>query len=426
MKLATPEVIRRIKDVIKETAVPAWLNSVPYNYGDAAAGVMKADEWRNLSTIFIPLALISMWGEGTSHASLEEGAQLRRILDHTMFLVSAISLACMRTMTQTRSDAYLKYMTQYLKQLAVLHPDIDYRPNHHMSMHLPHFLQLFGPVRSWWCFPFERLIGQLQRLLSNHKLGVLFRTLVRISSCLTNKSGQMESTLLESFLRAGKLKRWLAKPDCPAVIKECKQLFDKVYAPKVPDSDHSNNLPVDVADEIPAMRSRTIPDDLRGLLVHANEVTMSARVRHKGIVYSSSKTHLGNSLVYFYPRGNRASSLIPGCIKYVYHERDMTYLAIQRQLPASNTVHDPFALYPHFPAKVYAARLSEPLERVELDWIFSHYARWNFSSEYAVVLSLNRVRILLFAWISNSYFKPSGINVDNNHPLNSCVLCSFG
>jgi hypothetical protein len=104
----------------------------------------------------------------------------------------------------------------------------------------------------------------------------------------------------------------------------------------------------------------------------------------------------------------------------------MTYLAIQRQLPASNTVHDPFALYPHFPAKVYAARLSEPLERVELDWIFSHYARWNFSSEYAVVLSLNRVRILLFAWISNSYFKPSGINVDNNHPLNSCVLCSFG
>ena len=221
----------------------------------------------------------------------------------------------MRTKTQTRSDAYLKYMAQYLKQLAVLHPDIDYRPNHHMSMHLPHFLQLFGPVWSWWCFPFEWLIGQLQQLLSNHKLGVLLHILVHLSLCLTNISGQMESTLLESFLRVGKLKRWLTKPDCPAVIKECKQLFDKVYAPKVLDSDHSNNLPVDVADNIPAMHTRTIPDDLHGLLVHANEVIMSARVRHKGIVYSSSKTHLGNSLVYFYPRGNKASLPILGCIK---------------------------------------------------------------------------------------------------------------
>jgi hypothetical protein len=54
----------------------------------------------------------------------------------------------------------------------------------------------------------------------------------------------MESTLLESFLRVGKLKRWLAKLDCLAVIKECKQPFDKVYMLRVPDSVHSNNLPL--------------------------------------------------------------------------------------------------------------------------------------------------------------------------------------
>jgi hypothetical protein len=49
---------------------------------------------------------------------------------------------------------------------------------------------------------------------------------------------------------------------------------------------------------------------------------------------------------------------------------DMTYLAIQHQLPAGNIIHNQFTLYLHFPAKVYAAQLSEPLERVELDWIF--------------------------------------------------------
>jgi hypothetical protein len=144
---------------------------VPHNYGDAAAGSIKADEWRNLSTIYFPLALISMWGEGTSHASPNDAYQFQKILDHTMLLVSAISLACMHTMTKARAAAYLDCMVQYLSDLKTLYPGINPRPNHHMSMHLPLFFALFGPVRSWWCFPFERLIGQIQRLLSNHKLG---------------------------------------------------------------------------------------------------------------------------------------------------------------------------------------------------------------------------------------------------------------
>jgi hypothetical protein len=166
--------MRRIKDVIRDTTTPSWLESVPHNYGDAAAGTVKADEWRNLSTIFIPLALISMWGKGSSHSSPQNAIKFRHILDHTMLLVSAISLACMRTMTQTRASAYMDCMTGYLKDLVIIHPETNYRPNHHMSMHLPYFLRLFGPVRSWWCFPFERLIGQIQRLLSNHKIGGSF------------------------------------------------------------------------------------------------------------------------------------------------------------------------------------------------------------------------------------------------------------
>jgi hypothetical protein len=162
----------RIKEVISDTSTPSWLNSVPKNYGDAGAGVMKADEWRSLSTIYLPLALISMWGVGTAHTSPADSIRFRRILDHTMLLVSAISLACKHTMSQARSSAYLACLTQYLKDLVNIHPDVHHLPNHHMAMHLPHFFYLFGPVRTWWCFPYERLIGQIQRLLSNHKLGM--------------------------------------------------------------------------------------------------------------------------------------------------------------------------------------------------------------------------------------------------------------
>jgi hypothetical protein len=42
-----------------------------------------------------------------------------------------------------------------------------------MAFHLYDFLLLFGAVRSWWMFPFERLIGHLQRIPKNHQEGNL-------------------------------------------------------------------------------------------------------------------------------------------------------------------------------------------------------------------------------------------------------------
>jgi hypothetical protein len=44
LKISTPKVMSRIKQVIRETKVPSWLNSVPHNYGDAGAGMVKANE----------------------------------------------------------------------------------------------------------------------------------------------------------------------------------------------------------------------------------------------------------------------------------------------------------------------------------------------------------------------------------------------
>ena len=170
LKIATAEVMRCIKTVIKETTVASWINSVPHNYGDSAAGVLKANEWQNLATIYFPIALISLWGEGVS-GRIENAVQFRHVLDHTMLAVSMISLACMCTMTKARSDVYLSCLTQYLQDLPVIHPHANFVPYYHMAFHLPHFFHLFGPVCSWWCFPFEHLIGQIQRILSNHKVG---------------------------------------------------------------------------------------------------------------------------------------------------------------------------------------------------------------------------------------------------------------
>jgi hypothetical protein len=169
LKITTPEVLQRIRDVIKDTATPSWLNSVPYNFGAAAAGTLKADEWRTMWTVYLPIALVSLWGEGTLHDSADVSQKLRDVLDHTMALACAITLACLRTMTRARATAYRSHTASWVRDLNRLYPDIDQRTNNHMAIHIYDFLLLFGPVRSWWCFPFERLIGQLQRLPNNHK-----------------------------------------------------------------------------------------------------------------------------------------------------------------------------------------------------------------------------------------------------------------
>ena len=45
VKLTTIETLQHIKNVIADTMVPSRVGSVPWNFGDAAAGTLKADEW---------------------------------------------------------------------------------------------------------------------------------------------------------------------------------------------------------------------------------------------------------------------------------------------------------------------------------------------------------------------------------------------
>jgi hypothetical protein len=132
---------------------------------------MKAAEWRVLATVFLPIALVSLWGEGMIHKTPEDASAFRGILDHTMALFSAVTLICYRSTTRRRANEFLRYLTRYIRDLTIIHPHTHHLPNQHMAFHLYDFLLLFGTVRSRWMFPFERLIGHLQRLPQNHMHG---------------------------------------------------------------------------------------------------------------------------------------------------------------------------------------------------------------------------------------------------------------
>lgn len=173
-KVCSLDTIHYIQAVIKTTTTPSWVNSVPRNYGDASAGSIKADEWRTLATIYLPIAFVILWGYSEDGRQPPEDSRLLHVLDHTMALFQAVNIVCRNTMNKDRARKYLEFMKTWVGGLHETHPHSKNhaaRPNIHAALHIYDFVLLYGPVMSWWCFPFERLIGTLQKVKTNDLVG---------------------------------------------------------------------------------------------------------------------------------------------------------------------------------------------------------------------------------------------------------------
>jgi hypothetical protein len=170
-----------LRSDIENMITPSWLTSVPTNLGEPSHGKLKADQWRTLGTTYLPVSLIRLWDQ------LEDGddkrsQQCKKLLEVTLSLISAVVIASSRTTSLEKADLYLHHMWNYLKGLRELFPQYRFLPNQHMALHLAEYLRLYGPVHSWWTFPFERLIGMLQRIPNNFQNGQFFSSFFELGS----------------------------------------------------------------------------------------------------------------------------------------------------------------------------------------------------------------------------------------------------
>ncbi|KLO04254.1 hypothetical protein SCHPADRAFT_805036, partial [Schizopora paradoxa] len=155
--------LAQVRQWISATSRPRWYASLPKNLGDAGHGKLKADQWRSALEFDIPVALAQLWGDPSSPR--------HKVFRSTMFLAVAIRYATSHTITEKHVSQYNKYMLLYLKSLLEIDPSLRLHPNHHNALHLGDGLLRFGPMHGWWMFPFERVIGNLQRSNTNFKLG---------------------------------------------------------------------------------------------------------------------------------------------------------------------------------------------------------------------------------------------------------------
>ncbi|KAF7362698.1 hypothetical protein MVEN_00619100 [Mycena venus] len=331
--------LKFIQRVISKTTTPSWINSVPHNYGENNAGTIKADEWRTLATIYIPIAIVLLWGDQPKN----DAERLREMLVHSMALFQAVTLVCRYTSSQDRATAYRLFLKQWVDGMSSNHPHTDEhnaRINIHAAFHIYDFILLFGPIMAWWTFPFERLIGTLQKINTNDHIG-----------------GELEGTIVRSFWRGANLRRHLNHPDCPEVIKQLKVLFDRTFSPHLDRS----------AESVPKENGKD-----------------RAHYTHQGVNYSRASTHLGNSLVLYHPsEASAAQSPIAGSIQRIETDGHETFFHIQRQAPLPPDGFDPFLPFPHFPAKTYSSLMENTIDRVPPTAVLSHCARMEFSDERA-------------------------------------------
>ncbi|KAI0067506.1 hypothetical protein BV25DRAFT_1867919 [Artomyces pyxidatus] len=158
-------ILKEVWRDIAQTYLPSWLGRPPKRFGATGGGRIKADHWRTGCLVSLPITLIRLWGQ--PHSSPEE----KQLLENFLHLVVAVKWATKRTTSRRVRDIVQSEYHRYCTSLVQLFgPDVV-MPNNHLTFHLVECLELFGPVRGWWAFPFERYNGIIQRFSTNGRLG---------------------------------------------------------------------------------------------------------------------------------------------------------------------------------------------------------------------------------------------------------------
>ncbi|KAI0324440.1 hypothetical protein GY45DRAFT_1262843 [Cubamyces sp. BRFM 1775] len=186
------EAFAMISEVRESMQLPSWINPVPRGFGTTQHGKLSADQWHTACTTLLPVALVLLWGN-------ETGRKLQ-MLENFMDLTTAVVLAGMWSISEAHIKLFETYLHKYLVGLKELYKETNIVPNHHLALHLPDFMRLFGPVHSWRSFVFERFNYVLQHMNTNLTFGEMESTFMKTSCRAANLRPLLRDTRIASAL----------------------------------------------------------------------------------------------------------------------------------------------------------------------------------------------------------------------------------
>lgn len=143
-----------IQDRSEKIFFPSDVGRLPLKIGSGFSG-FTADQWRVWTTVLSPIVL--------------KGILPDQDLACWLLFVRACSLLCSRIISKSNIETADQYLLLFCKKYQNLYGNEACTPNMHLHTHLAKCLQDYGPVHSFWCFPFERFNGLLGAYNTNKK-----------------------------------------------------------------------------------------------------------------------------------------------------------------------------------------------------------------------------------------------------------------
>ncbi|KAJ3765622.1 hypothetical protein FB446DRAFT_654975 [Lentinula raphanica] len=384
LKIDSSRLLARVQQVIQEVITPAWLSKPPQDTGTARAGTLKADHWRKLVTVHVPLAMLSMWTEDSPVAA-PDAHLMGAALETSMHLTCAAILMTKINLTAERRQLFQQHLIRHIEGIKQNFAGFIF-PSHHLALHIYDFMEEFSGVRHFWAFPFEKLIGK--RSFS-----------VYIADYL---SGEQQSTMHHRFCESAIFRQWLHHPDCPPLLQQCLKLLDKAYNYSTgKDEENQETLIADFINDLSsplASPPKAPPKELVDLVGSAAIECMVRVPGNKGDYTIPGPIAIGNSYVCYNPQDGTADGRwAAGQIQHIYRERGRASISVAIRRADEVTASNAFSRFweDGFKAKLVSIHFRKRLEIVPLSSVIAHTARWIMTEQLALVLNLDSVSTVI-------------------------------
>ncbi|MBW0529872.1 hypothetical protein O181_069587 [Austropuccinia psidii MF-1] len=142
--------IERFRDFLQTIVQPSGSSRLPHNLGSPSHGKLKAAQWLSLFTLVIPLIIPELYIETSE------------VID-----------------VKSNRGRFFHAYNCYTTSSRELFNNPRIKPNHHLALHIPEQLKLWGPMMGVSEFAGERMIGALQRVPTNNKICEMHGTILK-------------------------------------------------------------------------------------------------------------------------------------------------------------------------------------------------------------------------------------------------------
>ncbi|MBW0536553.1 hypothetical protein O181_076268 [Austropuccinia psidii MF-1] len=162
------EDINHFRELMLTVIQPSGLSKFPHNLGSPSHGKLKAAQWLSLFTPIIPLIIPEIYIESSKMINVKSNRG--RFLQNMGELVQCTRISLNLIVDDGHAGRFFNAYNCYTTSSRELFNNPRIKPNHHLSLHIPEQLKVWGPMMGVAEFAGERIIGKLQKVPTNRKI----------------------------------------------------------------------------------------------------------------------------------------------------------------------------------------------------------------------------------------------------------------